>query len=119
MIIVAVVLAVLALGALMAWGVMRADVPGVPPAVGTQSAQPLPAGPVRSEDVHDLRFDQTVRGYQMAQVDDALSRLAAELAERDALIARWQEERGEGREELGAAGTGVPGRPSDTGGIAP
>lgn len=88
MIIVGVVVAVLLLGAVVAWAVARADVPGVPAPVGTQSAEALPSGPVRPDDVHDLRFDQAVRGYRMAQVDAALARLSNELAERDAEIAR-------------------------------
>ncbi|MFK5634680.1 MULTISPECIES: DivIVA domain-containing protein [unclassified Ornithinimicrobium] len=88
MIIVGVVVAVLVLGAVAAWAVARVDVPGVPDAVTTESAHPLPAGPLTAGDVHDLRFDQAVRGYRMAQVDQALGRLAGELAERDAEIAR-------------------------------
>ena len=90
MIIVGVVVAVLVLGAVAAWGVSRIDVPGVPEAVTTESAQPLPAGPLEAGHVHDLRFDQAVRGYRMGQVDQALGRLAGELAERDAEIARLQ-----------------------------
>lgn len=88
MIIVGVVLAVLLLGAVAAWAVARADVPGVAAPVGTQSAQPLTDGPVGADQVHDLRFDQAVRGYRMEQVDRALARLADELAVRDAEIAR-------------------------------
>lgn len=34
-----------------------------------------------------LRFPLVARGYRMADVDDALGRLGAELAERDARIA--------------------------------
>jgi DivIVA domain-containing protein len=37
--------------------------------------------------VDGLRFPLAARGYRMADVDDALSRLGAELAERDARIA--------------------------------
>jgi DivIVA domain-containing protein len=37
--------------------------------------------------VENLRFPLAVRGYRMADVDDALSRLGAELAEREARIA--------------------------------
>lgn len=94
MIIVGVVLVVLALGALAAWAVARADVPGVPAPVGTESARPLPAGPLGPVDVHEVRFDQAVRGYRMAQVDAALGRLADELAARDAEIARLRDEGG-------------------------
>lgn len=43
--------------------------------------------PVNREDVETLRFPLAVRGYRMADVDDALGRLGAEIAERDARIA--------------------------------
>ncbi|MEV7126101.1 DivIVA domain-containing protein [Streptomyces sp. NPDC093260] len=49
---------------------------------------PLPADrPLGRADVESLRLPVTVRGYRMADVDDALGRLGAELAERDARIA--------------------------------
>ncbi|MFI6942165.1 DivIVA domain-containing protein [Streptomyces sp. NPDC050418] len=49
---------------------------------------PLPADrPLARADVEELRLPVAVRGYRMAEVDDALSRLGAELAERDARIA--------------------------------
>ena len=91
MIIVVAVVAVLLLGAVTAWLVSRLDVPGVPPAVTTESARPLPAGPLGEDDLHDVRFDQAVRGYRMQQVDEALSRLGRELHERDAEIARLRD----------------------------
>ena len=97
MIIVGLVAAVLVLGALAAWAVSRADVPGVAAPVSTQSARPLPQGPVGADAVHGLRFDQAVRGYRMAQVDVALARLADELADRDAEITRLREGAPSGR----------------------
>ncbi len=49
---------------------------------------PLPWDrPVTRADVDSLRFPLAARGYRMSDVDDALGRLAAELAERDARIA--------------------------------
>ncbi|MEU6355340.1 DivIVA domain-containing protein [Streptomyces sp. NPDC047072] len=49
---------------------------------------PLPPDrPVDRADIEALRFPLTTRGYRMADVDDALTRLGAELAERDARIA--------------------------------
>ncbi|MFF5311607.1 DivIVA domain-containing protein [Streptomyces massasporeus] len=49
---------------------------------------PLPPDrPVDRADVEALRFPLAARGYRMADVDDALGRLGAELAERDARIA--------------------------------
>ncbi|MEV8567100.1 DivIVA domain-containing protein [Streptomyces sp. NPDC051322] len=48
---------------------------------------PLPtARPVARADIEALRLPMVVRGYRMADVDDVLSRLGAELAERDARI---------------------------------
>ncbi|AXH97638.1 DivIVA domain-containing protein [Ornithinimicrobium avium] len=91
MIIVVAVVVVLLVGAAAAWVVGRADVPGVAEAVTTESARPLPAGPLDADDVHDVRFDQAVRGYRMAQVDDALARLGQELRDRDVEIARLRD----------------------------
>nr|WP_156726287.1 DivIVA domain-containing protein [Streptomyces apocyni] len=54
-------------------------------------ADPLPAGrPVGWVDVQALRLPMVLRGYRMADVDDALDRLGAELAERDARIAELE-----------------------------
>lgn len=52
--------------------------------------------PVVRADIDELRLPVAARGYRMAEVDDVLERLAAELAERDARIA-----------ELSAAGAVV------------
>ncbi|MFD9489800.1 DivIVA domain-containing protein [Streptomyces sp. NPDC059991] len=53
---------------------------------------PLPAGrPVERADIDALRLPVAARGYRMADVDDVLSRLAAELAERDGRITDLQE----------------------------
>jgi DivIVA domain-containing protein len=43
---------------------------------------------MRAEDVVGLRFALALRGYRMSEVDDALDRLAAEIAARDEAIAR-------------------------------
>jgi DivIVA domain-containing protein len=60
----------------------------LPEAAPERFAEPLPQErPVRRGDVEALRFPVAVRGYRMAEVDDALGRLGAELAERDARIA--------------------------------
>lgn len=44
--------------------------------------------PVVREDIDALRLPVAPRGYRMAEVDDVLERLAAELAERDERIAQ-------------------------------
>lgn len=52
---------------------------------------PLPTTrPVGRADVEALRLPMAARGYRMADVDEALSRLGAELAERDARIAELE-----------------------------
>jgi DivIVA domain-containing protein len=49
--------------------------------------QPLPQDrPVRGSDLADARFSVAFRGYRMAEVDDALDRLAVEIAQRDERI---------------------------------
>ena len=63
--------------------------------VGQMSAEPvhdtyrqdLPDSPLTADDLRNLRFGVTLRGYAMAQVDDVLDRLGREIAERDAEIA--------------------------------
>jgi DivIVA domain-containing protein len=48
----------------------------------------LPADrPLTAEDLEDIDFSVTMRGYRMDEVDDVLQRLVSEIAERDALIA--------------------------------
>ncbi|WP_461023392.1 DivIVA domain-containing protein [Thalassiella azotivora] len=50
--------------------------------------RPLPDARLTPDDVDDVRFPLGVRGYRMDDVDSVLRRLADELAERDAEIAR-------------------------------
>lgn len=57
----------------------------IPP--GT-TATVLPATDVAGTDVRDLRFQQTWRGYKMSEVDWALDRLAREIDELRAELAR-------------------------------
>ncbi|WP_329223998.1 DivIVA domain-containing protein [Streptomyces sp. NBC_01485] len=60
----------------------------LPEAAPERLHDPLPPDrPVDRSDIDDLRFPLAARGYRMADVDDALNRVAAELAERDARIA--------------------------------
>ncbi len=56
-----------------------------------QLTDPLPANrPVGRADIEALRLPVVARGYRMTDVDDALGRLGAELAERDARIAELE-----------------------------
>lgn len=57
--------------------------PSLPPVL-------LPDRPTAS-DVGRIRFSLGLRGYRMDQVDEVLDRLAAALAERDALIEALQD----------------------------
>lgn len=110
MIIIGVVAAVLVLGAAAAWGVARVGVAGVDAPTATQCAEPLPVGPLSAADLADLRFDQGLRGYRMRQVDQALARIADEIADRDEEITRLRlelEHRGaHAHPPLGAEQTG-------------
>ncbi|GHC72731.1 DivIVA domain-containing protein [Streptomyces cinnamoneus] len=68
------------------------DTTGVlPEPAQDRMAWPLPAGrPVGRADVEALRLPMVLRGYRMAETDDVLDRLGAELAERDARIAELE-----------------------------
>lgn len=56
-----------------------------------QLTDPLPATrPVGRADIEALRLPVAARGYRMTDVDEALGRLGAELAERDARIAELE-----------------------------
>ncbi|MFC9298552.1 DivIVA domain-containing protein [Streptomyces sp. NPDC057011] len=61
----------------------------LPEAAPDRVADGLPeTRPVTRADIDALRLPVAPRGYRMAEVDDVLERLAAELAERDARIAQ-------------------------------
>ncbi|MFJ8635992.1 DivIVA domain-containing protein [Streptomyces sp. NPDC093568] len=78
----------------------------LPEAAPERLRDPLPPDrPVDRADIDSLRFPLAARGYRMADVDDALSRLGAELAERDARIADLES-------ALAGARTGSGGRVS-------
>ncbi|MEU5719902.1 cell division protein DivIVA [Streptomyces sp. NPDC020403] len=58
---------------------------------GERLTDPLPENrPVGRADIEALRLPLAVRGYRMTDVDEALGRLGAELAERDARIAELE-----------------------------
>jgi DivIVA domain-containing protein len=50
-------------------------------------ARLLPPGDIGAADVQRVRFSPALRGYRMAEVDEVLDRLTAELARRDDTIA--------------------------------
>ncbi|SCE77268.1 DivIVA domain-containing protein [Micromonospora mirobrigensis] len=61
--------------------------PGLAPAEPDGRAVPLPAArPLRESDVGAVRFDTAARGYRMAQVDQALRRVAYDIGYKSELI---------------------------------
>jgi DivIVA domain-containing protein len=51
----------------------------------------LPVGPLQPEDIGAVRFGMVLRGYRMREVDDVLTRVAAELLARDERIAALEQ----------------------------
>ncbi|MER5883492.1 hypothetical protein ABT160_06655 [Streptomyces sp. NPDC001941] len=85
---IAMVVVVAAVTLAVIGGGDREVLPEVPP---ERLVDPLPRSrPVGRADVEALRLPVAPRGYRMADVDDVLGRLGAELAERDARIAELE-----------------------------
>ncbi len=67
------------------------DGAALPEAAPEQWTDPLPWDrPLCRDDVEALRLPTALRGYRMAEVDETLGRLGAELEERDARIAHLE-----------------------------
>lgn len=110
-VVVALVAAVVYLGVALLFGRGEELAPMPPGSTPTR----LPAQDLSGADVRGLRFQQTLRGYKVSEVDWALERLAGEV---DVLRARL--ERAEGRAGDGRAGTGeVPAPTRHPGGAGP
>ncbi|MEV6811388.1 DivIVA domain-containing protein [Micromonospora sp. NPDC051296] len=61
--------------------------PGLVPAEADGRAVPLPGErPLRESDVGEVRFDTALRGYRMAQVDQAMRRAAYDIGYKTELI---------------------------------
>ncbi|MFC4020774.1 DivIVA domain-containing protein [Micromonospora sp. GCM10011542] len=61
--------------------------PGLAPAEPDGRAVPLPGTrPLRESDVGEVRFDTALRGYRMAQVDQAMRRAAYDIGYKSELI---------------------------------
>ncbi|MFU8853014.1 DivIVA domain-containing protein [Micromonospora sp. SL1-18] len=61
--------------------------PGLAPAEPDGRAVPLPGGrPLHESDVAEARFDTALRGYRMAQVDQAMRRAAYDIGYKSELI---------------------------------
>lgn len=77
-----IAVAVLGLAAVAASGRL-----GAMPGTVTDTPRPhVPTGPLRAEDLLEVRFAVVPRGYSMDQVDELLDRLARQLAARDGEI---------------------------------
>jgi DivIVA domain-containing protein len=82
---------------------------GMPEAAPDRIDDPLPADrPVGPADVVAVRLPVAPRGYRMAEVDDVLDRLAAELAERDARISELETALAGARTTAAPPGDGDP-----------
>lgn len=81
-------LLVVVVGLAVAVAIGRIPVTGMDGPTRTSAYDGLPEGPVTDEDLESLRFDQTMRGYRMNQVDRVIDRLRDELLERDREIDR-------------------------------
>jgi DivIVA domain-containing protein len=85
-----ILLAVALVAAALVWGVavlITGGDPGLEPAEPDGRANPLPnVRPLHEADLGAVRFDTTVRGYRMAQVDQAIRRAAYDIGYKAELI---------------------------------
>lgn len=102
-----VVVAAVAAGVFLVAGAVFGRGEELAPLAPDASPTRLPTEAVRGDDVREVRFQQVLRGYRMAEVDWVLERVAAELdrldgelgaatGERDRLAARVVELEGGG-----------------------
>jgi DivIVA domain-containing protein len=56
-------------------------------ATTSQSFSGVPPGPLSTEDIEELRFDQALRGYRMNQVDEVLDALCDRISELESQVA--------------------------------
>jgi DivIVA domain-containing protein len=83
--VVVLVLAALVFGVIT---LLSGDDPGLAPVEADGRARPLPNNRSLSErDLKEVRFDLSLRGYRMSQVDKVLRRTAYDLGYKDEMIA--------------------------------
>lgn len=92
MIVVLLALLLVVIGLAAAVVIGRIPVTGMDEATATTPFEPLPEGPVTDADLDEVRFDQTLRGYRMTQVDGVIDRLRDELLSRDREIDQLRSE---------------------------
>jgi DivIVA domain-containing protein len=56
-------------------------------ATSSQSFSGVPPGPLSTQDIEELHFDQALRGYRMNQVDEVLDALCARVTELESEVA--------------------------------
>ena len=56
-------------------------------ATSSQSFNGVPPGPLSTQDIEELRFDQALRGYRMDQVDEVLDALCVRVSELESEVA--------------------------------
>lgn len=74
-------------------------------ATSSQSFGGVPAGPLSTDDLAQLHFDQALRGYRMNQVDEVIDALSARLRELESQVAS---------PSAGAASSSGPGHAPET-----
>ncbi len=77
---------------LLATGRIRDELPEAPPPEALQGLPEAGVGELAAADLDDVRIDQAWRGYRMDEVDALIGRLGAEIAIRDAEIARLKDD---------------------------
>ena len=87
LVLVSIVMLVVVALAFGVFALLSGDDPGLSPA-DADHALPLPGSrPLAERDVTGLRFDSTMRGYRMDQVDRAIRRTAYDIGYKDEMIA--------------------------------
>jgi DivIVA domain-containing protein len=87
LVLVSIVMLVVVALAFGVFALLSGDDPGLSPA-DADHALPLPGSrPLAEKDVSTLRFDSTMRGYRMDQVDRAMRRTAYDIGYKDEMIA--------------------------------
>jgi len=56
-------------------------------ATSSQSFNGVPPGPLSTQDIEELHFDQALRGYRMNQVDEVLDALCARVSDLESQVA--------------------------------
>ena len=82
-------------------------------------ARALPTGPLTGQDVADLRFVQSFRGYRMDQVDAAMDSLAAEVERLRALLPESARGTGDGPATVPGTGFGPAVASGPSAGLTP